>query len=156
MLQLTTSPAKAPRARRAPIVWYPAAFYPDSPRGYVYIVRLLHPYVAGFKRVRVGGIMVTDFCGVKHYVGGREEVRPVLVWVYVGWSPKPWARFDAHMRGEGSHLLAHLARLKWPMELAVVTPGGRDLEAELKRGHNGAALLRRISPAYVQEVICND
>lgn len=130
--------------------WYDASFYPDSAAGYCYIIRLLRPYLAGVKMVREGGIVVTDFSGKRRYVGGWLTMRPVVVHVYVGWTPAPWQRYDQHMNGQGSRLLAHLSAIGWPMRLEVVTPGGRDLEARLKRLHNGAAILRAISPTYME------
>lgn len=140
------SSARGTQGTPAPI-WYDAQFYPASTSGYVYIVRLGTPYKGGVKRVRVGGhYQIID--GKRRLVGGTYQERPQMVYVYVGWSPDPWKRFDQHMRGRGARILAYLAAIGVPMSLEVVTPGGRDLEAEFKRKHNGLALLRSVSPAY--------
>lgn len=148
-MQQCNTPSRRSREPLPAIKWYDAAFYPDSPVGFVYIVRLLRPYVAGVKKVRVGG-HYEQIEGRRRYVGGVEQERAVTVLCYVGWAPCPWRRYDRHMSGHGSKLLRHLASIGWPMRLEVVTPGDRTLEARLKRLHNGAGILRAISPTYAE------
>lgn len=123
------------------LVWYDAQFYPDSPVGYVYVIRLDTPYIGGARRVRIGGhFEMID--GKRRLVGGEWQERPQMVYAYVGWSPDPWRRYDQHMAGRGARLLAYLASIGVAMSLVAVAPGGRDLEARLKRRHNGRALLK--------------
>ena len=134
---------KAQQQPAAP-VWYDPAFYPDSPEGYVYIIKIENgPYIGGARRVRVGGhYEVID--GKRRLVGGEVQERPQMVYVYVGWSPTPWKRYDQHTAGRGAYITRYLASIDLPMSLVAVAPGGRDLEARLKRWHNGRALLASI------------
>lgn len=122
-----------------PLVWYDPQFYPDSPEGYCYLIKLDTPYCQGLRCVRVGG-HYQRIDGKRRLVGGHLECRPQYVLVYVGWSPDPWKRYDQHLAGRGARLLAYLARIGWPMRLFAVTPGGRDLEAKLKARHNNTLL----------------
>jgi hypothetical protein len=123
-------------------IWYDAQFYPDSQAGYVYIIRLDRPYIAGVKRVRIGGHYERGADGKRRLVGGEIQERPQMVYAYLGWSPHPWKRYDQHMRGRGARILAYLAEIGVSMTLAAVAPGGRDLEARLKKRHNNRALLK--------------
>lgn len=136
------------------IRWYAPSLCPMSPDGYVYIVRLLKPYLAGWRHIAIGShrIIICWRCGKAKFVGGIRITHPQWVGRYIGWTlHSVELRFSQHRRGLGSRLLRHLASLDWPMEIEACTPGDRLLEARLKRAHNNQRV-RLFPPLPLSEV----
>ena len=59
---------------------------------------------------------------------------------YMGFSDDLEARLEAHRAGNGSAIMAEVARLGIGWELARTWDGDRGLERRLKRQHNGPRL----------------
>lgn len=129
------------------ISWYTPENCPPSPVGYVYVIKLLKPYFAGWRSVIIGGYYVTirscPHCPPhKKLIGGVRLRKPQWVGRYLGWCARSVAaRFAQHVAGQGARLMAHLANIGWPMEIEACTPGGRDLEAQLKRLHSNQRIV---------------
>jgi len=59
---------------------------------------------------------------------------------YLGWTRDLTQRLDAHRSGNGSAIMAAVARAGVGWELARTWEGSRGLERKLKRQHNGPRL----------------